>query len=76
MSKPAANAAAVGWQKLLLPALDERRCIGCGRCVAVCPTACLEMDGSLPWMPRPRDCIRCAACVFVCPTTALALPEP
>jgi NAD-dependent dihydropyrimidine dehydrogenase PreA subunit len=71
MPKPAASSAAVAWQKLDLPALDERRCIACGRCVAICPTDCLAMDGPLPWLPRPGDCIRCAACVFVCPTAAI-----
>jgi len=70
------HAAAKIWQRLALPALDERRCIGCGRCVAVCPTQCLEMAGPMPWMPRPLACIRCGACGFVCPTAAIVLPAP
>jgi NAD-dependent dihydropyrimidine dehydrogenase PreA subunit len=61
---------------LELPLLDETRCTGCGDCVAVCPTACLEMAGALPWLPRPGDCIRCALCVLVCPVDALKLGEP
>ena len=61
------------WQRLPLPALDERRCIACGRCVAICPTDCLAMAGVLPWMPRPLDCIRCAACALVCPTAAITV---
>ena len=61
------------WQRLPLPALDERRCIACGWCVAVCPTDCLAMTGPQPWMPRPLDCIRCAACALVCPTAAIAV---
>ena len=56
-----------------LPTLDEALCIGCGDCVAVCPTACLELCGRLPWLPRPADCISCAACVVVCPTAAIRL---
>ena len=56
-----------------LPVLDETRCIGCGDCVAVCPTACLELRGKLPWLPRPMDCISCGACVAVCPTDAIRL---
>jgi NAD-dependent dihydropyrimidine dehydrogenase PreA subunit len=58
-----------------LPLLDETRCTGCGDCVHVCPTNCLEMDGVLPWLPRPADCIACAACVLVCPVDALRLVE-
>lgn len=54
-----------------LPALDEARCTGCGDCVVVCPTQCLEMRGALPWLPRPLDCIACRACEFVCPTEAI-----
>ncbi len=58
-----------------LPVLDERRCTGCGDCVAVCPPACLELDGPLPWLPRPADCVYCALCVLVCPTDAVAIPS-
>lgn len=56
-----------------LPVLDETRCVGSGDCVAVCPTACLELGGRQPWLPRPADCIACGACAVVCPTGAIAL---
>ena len=56
-----------------LPLLDETLCTGCGDCVAVCPTACLEMAGPLPWLPRPAACVSCSLCVLVCPAGALAL---
>jgi formate hydrogenlyase subunit 6/NADH:ubiquinone oxidoreductase subunit I len=56
-----------------LPTLDERRCTACGDCVAVCPAACLEMVGPLPWLPRPRDCVSCALCAAVCPAEAIAM---
>ncbi len=56
-----------------LPTLDETRCPGCGDCVAVCPTSCLEMDGPLPWLPRPAECVSCAVCAAVCPTEAIAM---
>jgi NAD-dependent dihydropyrimidine dehydrogenase PreA subunit len=58
-----------------LPLLDETRCTGCGDCVEVCPTACLEMAGPTPWLPRPRDCIRCSICVLVCPADALRMTD-
>ncbi len=58
-----------------LPLLDETRCTGCGDCVAVCPTSCLEMAGSVPWLPRPRDCVSCGICVLVCPADALRLAD-
>lgn len=73
MSKPQPSAIARAWNDRELPAVDERLCIGCGRCVDVCPTQCLAMTEHLPWLPRPADCVSCGACVFVCPVTALAL---
>ena len=75
MPKPAASAVAVLWQRLALPALDERRCTGCGRCVAVCPADCLALDGAVPWLPRPLACIRCAACAIICPTAAITVEQ-
>ena len=57
-----------------LPVLDDARCTGCGRCVAVCPTACLERWGAVVWLPRPADCVRCGACELVCPTAAVREP--
>jgi Fe-S-cluster-containing hydrogenase component 2 len=56
-----------------LPLLDQTRCTGCGDCVKVCPTDCLEMNGPLPWLPRPLDCVSCALCCVVCPVDALRL---
>lgn len=58
-----------------LPTLDAARCTGCGLCVAVCPTRCLELAGAtrMPWLARPADCVSCAACVAVCPEGALKM---
>jgi Fe-S-cluster-containing hydrogenase component 2 len=61
---------------LELPTLDETRCVGCGDCVLLCPTDCLEMADELPWLPRPGWCVSCTLCVLVCPVEALAMgPE-
>lgn len=58
-----------------LPELDETRCTGCGDCVRLCPTDCLELGGPFVWLPRPGDCIRCALCVIMCPAEAIQLNE-
>ncbi|HEV3263343.1 MAG TPA: 4Fe-4S binding protein [Gemmataceae bacterium] len=59
-----------------LPLLDETRCTGCGDCVWVCPTRCLELGAPLPWLARPRDCISCTLCALVCPVEAIRLGLP
>jgi NAD-dependent dihydropyrimidine dehydrogenase PreA subunit len=59
-----------------LPVLDETRCTGCGDCVRLCPTSCLEMAGRLPWLARPLDCVSCALCVLICPAEALTIDAP
>jgi Fe-S-cluster-containing hydrogenase component 2 len=58
-----------------LPVLDASLCSGCGDCVLTCPASCLEMSGSLPWLPRPLDCISCGLCAEICPTDALEMHE-
>lgn len=55
------------------PALDETLCTGCGECVAVCPTSCLEMIGPIPWLARPAHCISCSFCALICPAHALRM---
>jgi NAD-dependent dihydropyrimidine dehydrogenase PreA subunit len=56
-----------------IPVVDEALCTGCGDCVAVCPTHCLEMAGPVPWLPRPAACVSCSLCVLICPAAALHL---
>jgi ferredoxin len=56
-----------------LPVVNEAACIGCGDCVDICPTQCLDMRGKIAWLPRPADCTSCAACMYVCPTDAITL---
>ena len=59
-----------------IPLLDPTTCTGCGDCVWACPVDCLEMDGPLPWLPRPRLCISCNICALVCPVDAVHLAPP
>jgi NAD-dependent dihydropyrimidine dehydrogenase PreA subunit len=59
-----------------LPVLDGTRCDGCGVCVVVCPTGCLEATQSVVWLPRPADCVACGACELVCPVQAITVTGP
>lgn len=62
--------------------LDAARCVLCGLCVDVCPTACLSIaaagtgDDGAPASALVLDetaCLRCGLCVDRCPADALEL---
>lgn len=46
--------------------VDMGRCVGCGRCDAVCPMAVHVRQ-----TPNSAECIRCSSCKHVCPTGAI-----
>ncbi|WP_297604219.1 nitroreductase family protein [uncultured Alistipes sp.] len=49
------------------------RCVGCGRCVRVCPSMVFEMSGTegRPVVAAPENCIGCSHCVAACPVRAV-----
>ena len=51
--------------------LDEGLCIGCGRCVEVCPRAVFVVAEIASQLQSDR-CEQCGACIVQCPTDALA----
>jgi ferredoxin len=55
--------------------VDSQRCVRawhkdatCDRCVQVCPTGAITLEGGLS--ADPDVCVRCGACLNVCPTGA------
>ena len=46
--------------------VNRDRCIGCGRCDAVCPMAVQVRQ-----TPNSAECIRCSSCKHACPTQAI-----
>ncbi len=50
----------------------QTRCIGCGRCVTVCPEGVHRQEGSLHTLERER-CSGCGTCARACPTGALSV---
>ena len=61
-------------QKVKPPVVITEDCIGCERCVAVCPGLVLEMVEGKSKVVRGEWCIGCEHCAAVCPTEAV-LPE-
>ena len=60
-------------------AVDETKCVGCGRCVAVCAGMVLHLDGGgHPQMDEFerfgwRGCWGCEHCLAVCPAGAISI---
>ena len=53
--------------------VNEKECIGCTSCVAVCPTEAITMNEKEIAVIDASLCIGCGSCVGVCPTEALDL---
>ena len=54
--------------------IDEDTCIGCSRCMKICPTEALRVrDGKAVLMPD--RCIDCGNCFKVCPTRSIYIEQ-
>ena len=52
---------------------DTEKCVGCGKCIFVCPyEAIVWKDMSTPEI-KNEDCMGCGACALVCPHQAIEL---
>jgi len=50
--------------------LDRDKCVGCTKCVRVCPTEAIRVREGKAVIDSTR-CIDCSQCVKVCPVNAL-----
>lgn len=57
-----------------LPIINLDQCVGCGACIAQCPTHALARRGGKAALVRPDMCIYCADCETLCPHNAIELP--
>ena len=46
------------------------QCIGCGRCISVCPQSCILTD-DVPFTIEQQHCLHCGNCINVCPAGAV-----
>ena len=45
------------------------KCIGCGKCQAVCPQRCIDVNGKA--VIRQENCLHCGNCLALCPVKAI-----
>ncbi|WP_392566449.1 RnfABCDGE type electron transport complex subunit B [Utexia brackfieldae] len=63
--------------ELALKALvDEYHCIGCSKCLRVCPTDAIVGTKKMLHTIMPQLCTSCSRCVEVCPTNCISLATP
>lgn len=53
--------------------LDQAACIGCGRCLEVCPHRVFDLQGKKAHLLRKDDCMECGACALNCPVKAITV---
>lgn len=53
--------------------LNTEKCIGCTRCMQVCPHAVFTMDHKKAVIVTKDACMECGACMSNCPTEALVV---
>ena len=53
--------------------LDESTCIGCGRCLEVCPHQVFAANGKKVRLADRDACMECGACALNCPVRAITV---
>lgn len=47
------------------------KCIGCGKCLSVCPQNCIGKGSPKPYNIRQNNCLHCGGCLEICPVGAI-----
>jgi ferredoxin len=53
--------------------LDQATCIGCGRCIEVCPHQVFVPEGKKVMLFDRDACMECGACALNCPVKAISV---
>ena len=53
--------------------LDRALCVGCGRCIEVCPHQVFELDEKRARLADKDACMECGACALNCPAKAISV---
>ncbi len=51
--------------------INEEKCIGCFKCISVCPGDLIKEQNGKAFIKYPRDCWGCVSCVKECQVRAI-----
>ena len=51
--------------------INQKKCISCGTCVAICPVEAISFDSKGKAVIDQKKCIHCGACASSCPVNAI-----
>ena len=54
--------------------VDEKKCISCGACVAICPVNAIKIEKGKAKI-NPKKCIKCGTCAQFCPVSAIKIEK-
>lgn len=55
--------------------VNSERCVGCGRCIMVCPTQAISLGSNGKAVVNSALCRGCGACAAECPTGAIQIGQ-
>lgn len=55
----------------MIKTIYTTKCIGCGRCVNICPLDVIRIKNKKAWIAYPEDCHSCYLCEMICPKGAI-----
>ena len=56
---------------------NRSKCIGCGKCIAICPGNIFRRDkDGKAYLKDPQDCWSCVSCMKECPAGAISITIP
>ena len=53
--------------------INQKKCIGCGTCVDICPVNAISFDDEGKAVIDQEKCIKCGTCEAVCPVNAIEI---
>ena len=54
--------------------VDEKKCISCGACVALCPVGAIKIVNGKAQINSSK-CIKCGSCAQFCPVAAIEIKK-